>query len=319
MSQDSIILYRDIREAVMGLPPELCKAVMKVIFDYAFDDIEPEENTDAVIKGFYLAFKSRFDMNVARLEKNRSNGKKGGNPNFSKGKRNPYYPQEDNQAPKKDNRNITEDNQKDNPKDKRNITEDNRNDKQGITEKDNSDNRNITEKEGKTDKRSISEDNPKITQSEEEHNPTDNQKISEDKAYLYPYQYLNNNSVDVVADNAHARESENNNRKFLDEFFSETHRAQIEVICMQLHTDPDTLRKEAEEVIAEWELTRVTHNDYKEQAQHLINQLRIKYRSKLKDNGRTTKTSRESTAAAEDKFSGICGSTTKKKALRSTI
>lgn len=69
----------------MGLPPELCKAVMKVIFDYAFDDIEPEEDTDAVVKGFYLAFKSRFDMNIARLEKNKANGKKGGNPISQRG------------------------------------------------------------------------------------------------------------------------------------------------------------------------------------------------------------------------------------------
>ena len=129
---------------------------------------------------------------------------------------------------------------------------------------------------------------------------------------------INNNSVDVVADNAHARERENN-RKFLDEFFKETNRAQIEVICMQLHTNPETLRSEAEEVIAEWELTKVTHNDYKEQAQHLINQLRIKYRSKMQDNGRGTKTNRETTATTEGKFSGICGSNSKKKTLRSTI
>lgn len=55
---------------------------------------------------------------------------------------------------------------------------------------------------------------------------------------------INNNSVDVVDDNAHTRERENN-RKFLDEFFKETNRAQIEVICMQLHTNPETLRSEA--------------------------------------------------------------------------
>lgn len=272
----------------MGLPPELCKEVMRVIFDYAFDNIEPEEGTDAVVKGFYLAFKSRFDMNTARLERNKENGKKGGNPNFSKGKRNPYYQKRDNLNKETDNRDITEDYREDNPTDNQEITEDN----PSITE-------------------NIIDD---ITERED----IDNRKISEDKAYLYPYQYLNNNSVVDVVDNAHARERENN-RKFLDEFFNETHRAQIEVICMQLHTNPDTLRREAEEVIAEWELTKVTHNDYKEQAQHLINQLRIKYRSKLQENGRGTKKAGTAGATAKSEHSSVCGSTTKKKPLRSTI
>ena len=54
---------------------------------------------------------------------------------------------------------------------------------------------------------------------------------------------------------------------------------------MQLHTDPKTLRSEAEEVIAEWELTEITHGDYSDQARHLINQLRIKYRSKANNDG----------------------------------
>lgn len=294
----------------MGLPPELCKAVMKVIFDYAFDDIEPEEDTDAVVKGFYLAFKSRFDMNIARLEKNKANGKKGGNPNFTKGKRNPYYPKEDNQQQEKDNREITENISEDNPK----ITKCGKKDNREITEDNGIDKRDITEKRAKSDKRGITEDNPNITENEEKDNPN----ISEDNLYLYPYQYNNNSVVDVVDDNAHARERENN-KKFLDEFFSETHRAQIEVICMQLRTDTETLRKEAEEVIAEWELTKVTHNDYKEQAQHLINQLRIKYRSKANNDGtaRTRKATAET--APTGKLGTVCESNKARKKLRSTI
>ena len=293
----------------MGLPPELCKAVMKVIFDYAFDDVEPEEDTDAVVKGFYLAFKSRFDMNIARLEKNKANGKKGGNPNFTKGRRNPYYPKEDNQRQEKDNREITQSINEDNPK----ITQRGKKDNQEINEDNGIDKRDITEKRAKSDKQGITEDNPSITENEEKDNPN----ISEDNLYPYPYQY-NNNSVDVVGDNAHAREREYN-RKFLEEFFKEANRAQIEVICMQLHTDPETLRSEAEDVIAEWELTEATHTDYTEQAQHLINQLRIKYRSKLQENGRGTKKAGTTGATAKSEHSGICGSTTKKKPLRSTI
>lgn len=311
MSQDSIIIYRDIREAVMGLPPELCKEVMKAIFDYAFDDIEPPENTDAVVKGFFLAFKSRFDMNVARLERNKTNGKKGGNPNFAKGKRNPYYPIEDN-LEAEDNQDITQkitqEITEDNPK----ITQTTEADNQEINE----DNPTITEKQPKDKRKKISQrlpkHNPNITENTEE----DNREISEDKPYLYPYLY-NNSVVDV--DNAHTRESEGEDyKKFLAEFFDEAHRAQIEVICMQLHTDPDTLHRDADEVVAEWELTKTTHRDYKEQSQHLINQLRIKYRTKLQDNGRSKKQA-AGAATAKDGLESVCEPPKKKKALRSTI
>lgn len=129
---------------------------------------------------------------------------------------------------------------------------------------------------------------------------------------------INNNSVVDVVDNAHARERENN-RNFLEEFFKETNRAQIEVICMQLHTTPESLRKEAEEVIAEWELTGITHGDYSDQARHLINQLRIKYRSKVNNDGtaRTRKTAAET--APTGKLGTVCEGTKAKKKLRSTI
>lgn len=249
-------------------------------------------------------------MNIARLEKNKANGKKGGNPNFTKGKRNPYYPKEDNQQQEKDNREITENISGDNPK----ITQSGKKDNREISEDNGIDKRGITEERAKSDKRGITEDNPNITENEEKDNPN----ISEDNLYLYPYQYNNNSVVDVVDDNAHARERENN-RKFLDEFFKETNRAQIEVICMQLHTNPETLRSEAEEVIAEWELTEATHSDYTEQARHLINQLRIKYRSKANNDG----TARARKAAAETtptgKLGTVCEGNKAKKKLRSTI
>ena len=80
MSQDSIIIYRDIRDTLLTLPPELCKEVMRLLFAYAFDDQEPDEDADPIAKGFFLAFKSRFDMNAARLERNQANGRKGGAP-----------------------------------------------------------------------------------------------------------------------------------------------------------------------------------------------------------------------------------------------
>jgi len=53
---------------------------MRLLFAYAFDDQEPDEDADPIAKGFFLAFKSRFDMNAARLERNQANGRKGGAP-----------------------------------------------------------------------------------------------------------------------------------------------------------------------------------------------------------------------------------------------
>ena len=131
---------------------------------------------------------------------------------------------------------------------------------------------------------------------------------------------INNNSHSpVLLDGARERESTNGketeNRKFLTEFFSENKRAQIETICMQLYVTPERLRKEAEEVIDEWELTGDTHINYTEWARHLINHLRIKIR---KNNGNN----REQKAGATDttdRYSGICEPATQKKPRRSTL
>lgn len=272
MSQDSIVIFRNIIQALDVLPPELYKEVSRLVYAYAFDGIMPPESTEPTTLALFLSFKPQIDFNVKRYESYRERGKKGGAPKGNNNAR---------KMPKEEESEET---------------------KQLETSKNNL-------KQAETSCEEVKQANEDIEQGKTTKNDLISISVSES---------INNNSVDVVDDNAHTRDSENN-RKFLDEFFSETHRAQIEVICMQLHTDPETLRKEAEEVIAEWELTKVTHNDYKEQAQHLINQLRIKYRSKMQDNGRGTKTNRETTATTEGKFSGICGSNSKKKTLRSTI
>ena len=248
----------------MDLPPELCKKVMGVLFDYAFDDIEPDDSEDVMVKSFFKVVKSRFDMNTARRERNSQSGKKGGNPNFAKGKKNPYY------------------------------------------------------QKGKEDNQEAQEDNPNISE--------DKQEISEDKPYQYPYQY---NNIVVDVDNAHTRESEDGAKEegneaedyeaFLNEFFKETNRSNIEVICMQLKATPETLRKEAEEVVAEWRLTKARHQDYSDTARHLVNQLRVRYNVKQKEDGRKQKQPATGTATAKDRFSGVCETPTKKKHLRSTI
>lgn len=272
MSQDSIVIFRNIIQALDVLPPELYKEVSRLVYAYAFDGIMPPESTEPTTLALFLSFKPQIDFNVKRYESYRERGKKGGAPKGNNNAR---------KMPKEEESDET---------------------KQLETSKNNL-------KQAKTSCEEVKQANEDIEQGKTTKNDLISISVSES---------INNNSVDVVDDNAHARERENN-RKFLDEFFKETNRAQIEVICMQLHTDPETLRSEAEEVIAEWELTKVTHNDYKEQAQHLINQLRIKYRSKANNDGtaRTRKATAET--APTGKLGTVCESNKARKKLRSTI
>lgn len=272
MSQDSIVIFRNIIQALDVLPPELYKEVSRLVYAYAFDGIMPPESTEPTTLALFLSFKPQIDFNVKRYESYRERGKKGGAPKWNNNAR---------KMPKEEESEET---------------------KQLETSKNNL-------KQAETSCEEVKQANEDIEQGKTTKNDLISISVSES---------INNNSVDVVDDNAHTRERENN-RKFLDEFFKETNRAQIEVICMQLHTNPETLRSEAEEVIAEWELTEATHSDYTEQARHLINQLRIKYRSKANNDG----TARARKAAAETtptgKLGTVCESNKAKKKLRSTI
>lgn len=272
MSQDSIVIFRNIIQALDVLPPELYKEVSRLVYAYAFDGIMPPESTEPTTLALFLSFKPQIDFNVKRYESYRERGKKGGAPKGNNNAR---------KMPKEEESDET---------------------KQLETSKNNL-------KQAKTSCEEVKQANEDIEQGKTTKNDLISISVSES---------INNNSVDVVDDNAHARERENN-RKFLDEFFKETNRAQIEVICMQLHTNPETLRSEAEEVISEWELTEAKHSDYTEQARHLINQLRIKYRSKANNDGtaRTRKATAET--APTGKHGTVCESNKARKKLRSTI
>lgn len=272
MSQDSIVIFRNIIQALDVLPPELYKEVSRLVYAYAFDGIMPPESTEPTTLALFLSFKPQIDFNVKRYESYRERGKKGGAPKGNNNAR---------KMPKEEESDET---------------------KQLETSKNNL-------KQAKTSCEEVKQANEDIEQGKTTKNDLISISVSES---------INNNSVDVVDDNAHARERENN-RKFLDEFFKETNRAQFEVICMQLHTNPETLRSEAEEVIAEWELTEAKHSDYTEQARHLINQLRIKYRSKANNDGtaRTRKATAET--APTGKHGTVCESNKARKKLRSTI
>ena len=67
---------------------------------------------------------------------------------------------------------------------------------------------------------------------------------------------------------------------FLNVFFDPCRKASVEQLCMSLKTDPGTLRRTADTVLAEWEVTMTpAHADFKDAAQHLVSQMRIELRN----------------------------------------
>lgn len=97
-------------------------------------------------------------------------------------------------------------------------------------------------------------------------------KTSETTLYdnmIYGDLIINIKSYSVVVD---TREVD-----FLEEFFSQRHSYQLDVLCMQEHIDAPTLLAAAQEIIAEWKLRGEEKTDYKEAARHLINHLRRKF------------------------------------------
>lgn len=274
MSQESIVMFRNIIEALAVLPAETYKKVSQMVYAYAFDREEPADEADPIILALFLSFKPQIDFNVKRYESYVERGKKGGAPkgnsNAKKGK----------------------DSEEKQPKTTKN----------------------------KVKQVGISKDN--VEQLDE-----DTKQSETSKNDLISTSISDNNTV-VDVDNAHTRESEDGAQEeeseaedyeaFLNEFFKETNRSNIEVICMQLHTTPESLRKEAEEVVAEWRLTKARHQDYSDKARHLVNQLRVRYNLKLKEDGRKQKQPAD-TAAAKGEYSGVCETPKKKKHLRSTI
>jgi hypothetical protein len=73
--QDSIVFYKSFYDAIQGLTPEIQVEAYNVIFNYAFNDVIPEEISPLVNVVFTLV-KPQIDANVER----RKNWKSGGRP-----------------------------------------------------------------------------------------------------------------------------------------------------------------------------------------------------------------------------------------------
>lgn len=102
ISRDSIVFYKSFYDAIKGLDAENYKKCCNAILEYAFDGKEPIK--DSVEYLVFTLVKPQIDKNNVRYE----NSKKGGNPNFKKGQKNPYYNNQDTtKTLPKDNQKIT--------------------------------------------------------------------------------------------------------------------------------------------------------------------------------------------------------------------
>ena len=81
------------RAAVRGLAPELRLEIYEAVMDYAQSGVVPEMSDVAMVAFSFI----RQDIDRQRdnydevCRKRQAGGRKGGNPNFAKGRPNPYY------------------------------------------------------------------------------------------------------------------------------------------------------------------------------------------------------------------------------------
>ena len=125
--KDTFILKTKYGSVVNKLSDKQAGVLFKMLFEY----VENGANTGSTDEKVEMAFEFiKLDLDAfsesyqKKLAVNKENGKKGGNPNFAKGKSNPYYEKKDNPKITEDNPtlpNITEDNPNDNDNDNDNV------------------------------------------------------------------------------------------------------------------------------------------------------------------------------------------------------
>lgn len=122
--RDSFIIFKNWAEAIETLPEEFQLETYRALVKYGINGVIPE-GISLIAKAMLVSFSRDMENNFAKYAASVENGKKGGNPNFKKGQKNPYYCQEkDNPEITEDNQNTIEDNQ-DITQDNLEITEDN--------------------------------------------------------------------------------------------------------------------------------------------------------------------------------------------------
>ena len=253
-------------------PPEVQLAIYDGLIDYIATGEEPELSETARM-GFMFIRRELDDINAkyeARVAQNKANGSKGGAP---KGNRNAKKKgSTETTAPEVEQPNTTENN----PTQPKKTTSSKIGKKQVETAPETVDFVEVVAEAKNEEKTTPKIITPQTIEILEVTDTTENNQIQPNtsETTLYDnmiYGELNKfNSFNVVVDNA--REVD-----FLNEFFAAKNAYSIEVLCMQEHTTAQQLAQYAQEIIAEWQLRGVSHTDYKEAAQHLINHLRRKF------------------------------------------
>lgn len=259
MSQDSIVIFRSYIDAIAELPAELYKEVSRVLYAYAFDGEEPGDDASPTARALFIALKSQIDFNVARYKRAVRNGSKGGAP---KGTRN----NPNGRRGKRTNQELTETNQELTNAEKLVIS--GVSDVEAVEIEQDAD-AEKTPKTPKNGKKGFVKTNQELTQNKPKTNQDGEKELTEPKELTLISNQLSINNY-VVVDNAHEV-------SFLERFFSEQNGYSLDVLCMQNHTTREVLKTYANEIIAEWQLRGVKHEDYKDAAQHLINHLRRRF------------------------------------------
>jgi hypothetical protein len=128
MGKDGFVIYKSFFKPISKLSDEQLGKLFRAIFQYQLGEAF---TIGEDIEMAFEFFKNQFELDESKyqctVERNRENGRRGGNPNFKKGSPNPYYTRdckeitEDNPEITEDNPTlpkITEDKHKDKDKDK---------------------------------------------------------------------------------------------------------------------------------------------------------------------------------------------------------
>lgn len=129
IDRDSFVFYRSWYEVLEDEKSEVQWEVIRAVMEYVFHRnlVELKPQAGMAFKFIKRDIDRASEKYNELLEKQKENGKKGGNPNFKKGKSNPYYnTEEDNPKITQDNPTlpkITQDNPNDNDNDNDNDNE----------------------------------------------------------------------------------------------------------------------------------------------------------------------------------------------------
>lgn len=118
MGKDSFVIHTSFYKPISKLSDKQLGRLFRAIFKFQLGEVvSVEEDIDMAFEFFKNQFEIDERKYQSTIERNTENGRKGGNPNFKKGQRNPYY--------KGDNENSINGGEEEHPNELPKITEDN--------------------------------------------------------------------------------------------------------------------------------------------------------------------------------------------------